>query len=279
MEFLRHCLDDPEAGPCGRCDLCAGPRFEAAVSAPSLPAAQAFLGRAGITVEPRRMWPTGLKAIGVSGKIPAEQQTLPGRAIGRLTDLGWGTRLRGMLTPGVPDQPATPELLAAIVEVLRQWASGGPDGAADGRWAQRPSRRRGDRLAQPPAPDRQRRRAHRTHRAATAARHDRHRPAGAGVGSGQQRPPGSRAARLVHAGSRPAFGAGRVSRPGAARRRPRRLGVDDGDGGPRAPGRRRARGAAVRPRHHQLGRARRSVRFGSGRFAAGFMRPDSGGEV
>jgi ATP-dependent DNA helicase RecQ len=132
MEFLRRCLDDPAAGACGRCDHCAGPRFEAAVTAPSLLAAQGFLGRGGITVEPRRMWPTGLKEIGVSGKIPAEQQTLPGRAIGRLTDLGWGARLRALTAPGVPDAAASPELLAAVVEVLREWATG------DDRWQQRP---------------------------------------------------------------------------------------------------------------------------------------------
>jgi len=132
MEFLRRCLDDPAAVACGRCDRCAGPRFEAGVSAPSLLAAQAFLGRAGIAVEPRRMWPTGLKGIGVSGKIPAGQQALPGRAIGRLTDLGWGARLRGLLAPGAPDGDAPAELLAAVVEVLREWASG------DDRWSQRP---------------------------------------------------------------------------------------------------------------------------------------------
>src|SRR3954470_24234291 len=33
MEFLRRCLDDPVAGPCGRCDRCAAPLFDASVSA------------------------------------------------------------------------------------------------------------------------------------------------------------------------------------------------------------------------------------------------------
>ena len=132
MEFLRRCLDDPAAVACGRCDRCAPQRFGAAVSPPSLLAAQAFLGRAGIAVEPRRMWPTGLKELGVSGKIPAGQQALAGRAIGRLTDLGWGARLRDLTAPGAPDGGAPAELLAAVVNVLREWASG------DGRWARRP---------------------------------------------------------------------------------------------------------------------------------------------
>ncbi|HZM84864.1 MAG TPA: DEAD/DEAH box helicase [Candidatus Limnocylindrales bacterium] len=133
MEFLRRCLDDPAAVACGRCDRCAPPRFAAAVSTPSLLAAQAFLGRAGISVEPRRMWPTGLKELGVSGKIPAEQQALAGRAVGRLTDLGWGARLRELLASGSPDGGAPAELLGAVVNVLRQWASG------DDRWARRPT--------------------------------------------------------------------------------------------------------------------------------------------
>src|SRR3954471_12684851 len=48
MEFLRRCLDDPEAKRCGRCDTCAGPLFDTDVSAESLSAAHAFLGRPGV---------------------------------------------------------------------------------------------------------------------------------------------------------------------------------------------------------------------------------------
>jgi len=132
MEFLRRCLDDPAATACGRCDRCSPPRFRADVSRPSLLAAQVFLGRAGLAVEPRRMWPTGLKAIGLSGKLPAQEQGLPGRAIGRLTDLGWGQHLRELLAPGAPDSGARADLLGAVVDVLREWAT------ADDRWPQRP---------------------------------------------------------------------------------------------------------------------------------------------
>jgi ATP-dependent DNA helicase RecQ len=135
MAFLRERLDDPQAAPCGRCDRCAGPRLRAEVSPPALAAAQGFLGRAGLTIEPRRMWPTGLKAAGVdlSGKIGPSEQALPGRAVGRLTDLGWGARLRALLADGAPDGPAPADLLAAVVEVLKGWAHG------DDAWPQRPA--------------------------------------------------------------------------------------------------------------------------------------------
>ncbi|MBT8227498.1 MAG: ATP-dependent DNA helicase RecQ, partial [Dactylosporangium sp.] len=72
MEFLRRCLDDPGASRCGRCDRCTGVDFDATVSDAGLAAAQAFLGRPGTTIAPRRQWPSGLAAVGVplSGRIP-----------------------------------------------------------------------------------------------------------------------------------------------------------------------------------------------------------------
>jgi ATP-dependent DNA helicase RecQ len=41
--------------------------------------------------------------------------------VARLTDLGWGARLRAVLDPATPDGPADEPLLAACVEVLRGW--------------------------------------------------------------------------------------------------------------------------------------------------------------
>jgi ATP-dependent DNA helicase RecQ len=134
MEFLRRCLDDPEAVPCGRCDRCAGPRFEASVSEAALNAAAAYLGRPGVAIAPRRLWPTGLAAVGVplSGKIPADEQTEPGRAVGRLSDLGWGSRLRSLLAEDTPDIPVPDDVMNAVVEVLKDWSHG------DDPWSQRP---------------------------------------------------------------------------------------------------------------------------------------------
>jgi len=133
MEFLRRQLDDPEVtGPgsaaCGRCDNCTGRPLDESVTAASLEAASAALGRPGVQVEPRRLWPTGMAAVGValSGRIPADRQAEPGRALSRLSDLGWGTRLRALLAG--PDAPVPDDVLAAVVQVLAGWG-----------WAARPT--------------------------------------------------------------------------------------------------------------------------------------------
>jgi ATP-dependent DNA helicase RecQ len=130
MEYLRRQLDDPDAAPCGRCDNCTGQRWRADVPDASAAAARDRLLRPGVDIEPRRMWPTGMKALGlaVSGKIPAGLVAEPGRALGRLTDIGWGTTLRTMLAEGAPDEPVTGQLVDAMVKVLAAWD-----------WANRPA--------------------------------------------------------------------------------------------------------------------------------------------
>ncbi|WP_370872143.1 RecQ family ATP-dependent DNA helicase [Spirilliplanes yamanashiensis] len=135
MAYLRRCLDDPGAAPCGRCDRCAGPLFDTDVSAESLGAANAFLGRPGIPLPTKKLWPTGMEAVGVplKGKIGPADQISPGRAIGRLSDLGWGNRLRAVAGPDTPDNPVPADLVAGLVEVLKAWAHG------DDSWARRPA--------------------------------------------------------------------------------------------------------------------------------------------
>ena len=135
LEYLRQQLDDPEAEPCGRCDNCTGKPWPAEVSAAGAAAAQARLLRPGLDVAPRRMWPTGMAQLGVdvSGKIPASLAAEPGRALGRLTGLGWGPRLRALLDRAGPEGPAPDgevpeELVNALVAVLAAWD-----------WPQRPA--------------------------------------------------------------------------------------------------------------------------------------------
>src|SRR5580698_1564301 len=163
MEYLRRELDDPAAAPCGRCDNCTGRHWPQEVSQAAAGAASDRLLRPGVEITPRRMWPTGMRELGVevSGKIDPELSAEPGRAIGRLTDLGWGPRLRALLasdgsaaggasvhrpvpddasstgrpvpdddpSTGRPvpdddpsaDRPVPDDLVAAVVKVLAAW--------------------------------------------------------------------------------------------------------------------------------------------------------------
>jgi ATP-dependent DNA helicase RecQ len=122
MAFLRGQLDDPELRDgerCGRCDNCTGKRYDADVDAIAAEDIRARLMRPGVELAPRKQWPSGLGKLGVdlSGRIgdgPA-----PGRVIGRLTDLGWGARLRRLLDE--PDAEVSDDVVAAAVKVLASW--------------------------------------------------------------------------------------------------------------------------------------------------------------
>ena len=126
MEFLQQALDDDTATPCGRCDRCTGPWFDTTIPDAAVLTTRERLQRVGVEIEPRGQWPTAMSRLGVplSGKIGAADAMAPGRALARLTDLGWGQRLREVLRD---DAPASPELLRACVGVLRDWG-----------WSQRP---------------------------------------------------------------------------------------------------------------------------------------------
>jgi ATP-dependent DNA helicase RecQ len=126
MWFLRDQLDDPGAADdwtCGRCDNCGGLDLPVDVSSKAVADAADRLARPGVPIEPRKLWPTGLSALGVdrSGRIkqPAEE----GRAIARLTDLGHGTALRELFRAGDGEAPTavpTP-LVRAVVAMLADW--------------------------------------------------------------------------------------------------------------------------------------------------------------
>ena len=117
-EFLRRRLDDPAAAPCGRCDNCTGRHWPADVASESASRARDRLHRPGVDLQPRRMWPTGVKDdLGVSGRIDLQAET--GRALGRLTDIGWGNRLRELFAGDDTDVPA--DLVDAVVKVLAAW--------------------------------------------------------------------------------------------------------------------------------------------------------------
>ncbi|GII65024.1 ATP-dependent DNA helicase RecQ [Sphaerisporangium krabiense] len=126
-EFLRRHLDDETARPCGRCDNCTGTHHQESVGEEAVGRARDRLRRPGVEVEPRSQWPTGLKELGLSGRIRPEVSAEPGRALGRLTDIGWGNVLRRLLAADAPDRPVPDEVFDAVVQVLAAW-----------EWRQRP---------------------------------------------------------------------------------------------------------------------------------------------
>ena len=123
MEFLQQALDDETAVPCGRCDRCAGAWYPTGSKTDAITAAAASLDRVGVALEPRAQWPSGMDRLGVSvrGNIPVAERIQSGRALARLTDLGWGGTLRELFAPGSPDARASPALISACVRVLADW--------------------------------------------------------------------------------------------------------------------------------------------------------------
>jgi ATP-dependent DNA helicase RecQ len=147
--FLRRQLDDPAAEPCGRCDRCATPAWDSDVDGDAAGAAAERIARPGVEVAPRKQWPSGMAELGVpaSGRIAAGELAEPGRVVGRLSDIGWGPRLRAVLDPApaeddgfgpdvdpetgeavsATDVPVPADVLDACVRVLAGWG-----------WAERP---------------------------------------------------------------------------------------------------------------------------------------------
>jgi len=123
MEFLLRQLDDPHAVACGRCDNCTGDRWPTDVDEAAVAATAQRLRQPGVEITSRRQWPTGMTALGLSlsGRIPATEQAEPGRALGRLTDIGWGVRLRELLGPSAADGAVPEPVFAACVQVLAAW--------------------------------------------------------------------------------------------------------------------------------------------------------------
>ncbi len=129
MEFLQRALDDDTAVACGRCDNCQGVWYPLDVAEHATATAAQSLDRVGVGIDVRAQWPLGMSSLGVaaSGKIALTERAESGRALARLTDLGWGGPLREIFATGTADAPAPAPVLAACVRVLAEWG-----------WAERP---------------------------------------------------------------------------------------------------------------------------------------------
>lgn len=123
MQMLQQDLDDPTAEPCGRCDICAGAWYPTDVAEAASSEAARTLDQVGVEIPPRLQWPSGMDRlhVPVKGKITPAEQVVTGRAVARLTDLGWGGPLRALFAPDSADTPISAELMQGCVRALRDW--------------------------------------------------------------------------------------------------------------------------------------------------------------
>jgi ATP-dependent DNA helicase RecQ len=115
MQALQSELDDPRAEPCGRCAVCAGPRFDAPVDAGLAREAYAIVRSRPIVLTVRRQTPRTADQAGK--KIAPELQLEEGRALARAGDGGWD----GLVRQGRRDGRFDDELLQACADLLGRW--------------------------------------------------------------------------------------------------------------------------------------------------------------
>jgi ATP-dependent DNA helicase RecQ len=115
MQALQADLDDPLAAPCGRCSVCAGPRFDAPVDEALSRQAFALVRSQPIVLGVRKQTPRTADAPGK--KIAAELQLSEGRALARAGDGGWDPLVQRGRRAGRFDD----ELVQACVDLLARW--------------------------------------------------------------------------------------------------------------------------------------------------------------
>ena len=93
MQFLAEELNDPDAGPCGKCVNCAGD-FCRRLPGVSCPGGGGVPRPPRNSDPPRKRWPRGLTILRRMGNIAAAQQAQEGRALCRWGDPGPGTPVR-----------------------------------------------------------------------------------------------------------------------------------------------------------------------------------------
>lgn len=115
MEFLIRALD----GSPGEIQPKRLPPLPATVDATLVQAAEAYLRRTSLPVEPRKQWPAGgLPHYQLYGRIPPSLQAQPGKALCVWGDAGWGGLVRrGKYHSG----QFADELVTACAMLVREW--------------------------------------------------------------------------------------------------------------------------------------------------------------
>jgi ATP-dependent DNA helicase RecQ len=114
MRALQEELDDPDPQDCGRCSVCAGPRFEGPLDPVLVRDGALHLRSRPMIVEVKKMAPD---VEGRMKKVPEEVRAEEGRALARLGDGGWDPLVQAGRAAGRFDD----ELVAAAAESVRSW--------------------------------------------------------------------------------------------------------------------------------------------------------------
>ena len=114
MRALQEELDDPAPEDCGRCSVCAGPRYAGPLDPALVREAALHLRSRPLVLEVKKMAPD---AEGAMRKIPDGVRAEEGRALARLGDGGWDPLVQAGRRAGRFDD----ELVAAAAEVVRSW--------------------------------------------------------------------------------------------------------------------------------------------------------------
>jgi ATP-dependent DNA helicase RecQ len=114
MRALQEELDDPDPRDCGRCSVCAGPRYAGPLDPALVREAALLLRSRPIVLETKKMAPD---ETGAMRKIPEDVRAEEGRALARLGDGGWDPVVQAGRRGGAYDG----ELLDAAAEVVRAW--------------------------------------------------------------------------------------------------------------------------------------------------------------
>jgi ATP-dependent DNA helicase RecQ len=112
MRALQEELDDPAPADCGRCSVCAGPRFGDPPDEELARAAQAHLRSQPLSFEVKKMAPDDT---GAMKKIPENVRVEEGIALARMGDAGWAREIEEGLAAG----RVSDDVVTAAAELLR----------------------------------------------------------------------------------------------------------------------------------------------------------------
>jgi ATP-dependent DNA helicase RecQ len=116
MRALQEELDDPDPQDCGRCAVCAGPRYDAPLDPELVREATLLLRSRPLVLEVRKMAPD---ESGAMRKIPEDVRPEEGRALAHLGDGGWDP----VVQAGRRDGGFSAELVDAAASVVRSWGA------------------------------------------------------------------------------------------------------------------------------------------------------------